>query len=80
MTATEASQSFAALLDAAEHGETILVTRGGRRIATIGPVSAGNGAEVIELLSSCLPDDHFAADVVAAREAVTTRGPAWRED
>lgn len=77
MTATEASRSFAALLDEAERGETIVVTRGGRRIATIGPATAGNGAEVRELLSAYPPDDDFAADVLAARDAVTAEGPAW---
>ncbi len=34
MTATEASRSFAALLDEAERGNTVVLTRGGRRIAT----------------------------------------------
>lgn len=44
MTASEASRSFSAVLDCAEHGETIVVTRGGRRIATIAPAPEANGA------------------------------------
>lgn len=80
VTATEASRSFAALLDEAEHGQTIVVTRGGRRIASIGPATASNGAEVVVLLASNLVDEDFAADVLAARDAVALEGPAWPAD
>ena len=77
MTATDASRSFAALLDEAERGHTVVITRGGKRIATIGPASAGNGAEVRAVLASIAVDDTFAADVRAARDAVALEGPAW---
>ncbi len=79
MTATEASRSFAALLDEVERGETVVVTRGGKRVASIGPTSVGNGAEVLELLAADVAAD-FAGDVDAARDAVTLAGPAWPED
>lgn len=77
MSATEASRSFASLLDEAERGGTIVVTRGGRRIATIGPATAGNGGAVAELLASADVDEDFAADVLAAREL---EAPAWPAD
>ena len=80
VTATEASRSFAALLDEAERGHTVVVTRGGRRIASIGPVASSNGAEVMALLASNAADDDFAADVLAARNAVALEGPAWPAD
>lgn len=80
MSATEASRSFASLLDEAERGGTIVVTRGGRRIATIGPATAGNGIAVAELLASAAIDEDFAADVLAAREAVVSEAPAWPAD
>lgn len=80
VTATEASRSFAALLDEAERGQTVIVTRGGRRIATIGPATASNGADVVALLAAKAVDDDFAADVFAARDAVALEGPAWPED
>lgn len=80
VTATEASRSFAAILDAAESGERIVVTRGDRRVAEIGPTSAGNGAEFAALLDIGPPDDDFAADVLAARTAATLEGPAWPDD
>ncbi len=80
MSATEASRSFAALLDDAQNGETIVLTRGGRRIAVIGPVSAGNGADVVGLLHAVLPDEDFVADVRAAHDAVTFSRPGWPAD
>lgn len=80
VTATEASRSFAAILDEAERGHHVVVTRGGRRIATIGPASAGNGAEVRALLAADPPDEDFAADVLAAREAAVLEGPVWPAD
>lgn len=80
VTATEASRSFAALLDEAERGQTVVITRGGQRIAAIGPASASNGTEVMALLESHPTDESFAADVLAARAAVTLEGPAWPVD
>ena len=80
VTATEASRSFAAILDEAERGHAVVVTRGCRRIATIGPASATNGAEVLALLNTELPDADFAADVRAARDAAVLEGPAWAAD
>lgn len=77
VTATEASRSFAALLDEVEAGETVVVTRGGRRIAAIGPATAGNGADFLGLLANAEPDGDFAADVAAARHVATLEGPAW---
>ncbi|MET8333010.1 type II toxin-antitoxin system Phd/YefM family antitoxin [Streptosporangium canum] len=72
MTATEASRSFATVLDEAERGETIMVTRGGKQIAMIGPAPAAPGRMVKAFLtrSAGTLDADFEADVVAAREAV----------
>ncbi len=80
VTATEASRSFAALLDEVERGQTIVVTRGGRRIAAVGPARAGNGADVVALLDADGPDAGFGDDVRVARDAVTLQGPAWPAD
>ncbi|GAA4204632.1 type II toxin-antitoxin system Phd/YefM family antitoxin [Microbispora amethystogenes] len=72
MTATEASRSFATVLDEAERGETIVVTRGGRQIAVIGPAPAAPGRMVKAFLarSAGSLDDDFETDVAAAREMV----------
>ena len=80
MTATEASRAFSALLDEAERGETIVVTRGGKRVAVIAPSPANNGSQVIELLASTKVDPGFDDDVRAARDAVTLDGPVWPAD
>ena len=80
MTATEASRSFASLLDEAERGETIIITRADRRIATVGPVDLSNGSDVVALLRYSPVDDDFAHDVAAAREAVELTEPAWPAD
>lgn len=80
MTATEASRSFASLLDEAERGETIVVTRGGRRIATIGPASTTNGAAVRTLLGENPVDDDFPADVAAVRTVATAGESPWPAD
>ncbi len=77
MTATEARRSFTALLDDAEQGDTVIVTRGGRRVASIGPTPAGNGEALLSFLNFANVDVDFAADVHAAREAVTAGIPAW---
>ncbi|WP_241255633.1 type II toxin-antitoxin system Phd/YefM family antitoxin [Candidatus Protofrankia californiensis] len=85
MTASEASRNFSALLDEAEHGETIVVTRSGRRIAVIMPAPHGNGEALREVLrrwgARAGVDDRFAADVVGAREAASAEWDTdpWRD-
>jgi len=68
VTATEASHSFAAPVDEVEQGQTVVITRAGRRIARISPASASNGAEVLALLGAHPVDQDFAAEVRAARD------------
>lgn len=79
VTATEASRSFAALLDSVEAGETVVITRGGQRIVTMTPASAANGQNLLDLLGQPTDDD-FAADVTAVRDAAEDRGSAWPGD
>jgi prevent-host-death family protein len=43
MTAAEAARNFSALLSAAEGGETIVVTRSGKRAALITPAPRSSG-------------------------------------
>jgi prevent-host-death family protein len=73
MTASEASRNFSAVLDSVEHGETIVVTRAGRRIASISPASAATGAALNAVLANwrgtAALDDAFAESIAAARAA-----------
>lgn len=80
ITATEASRSFAALLDDAEKGETTIVTRAGRRIAVIGPAGTGNGSALAEFLGKVTPDATFADDIDAVRESARSGPVAWPAD
>lgn len=80
MTASEVSRNFASVLDRAEHGETIVVTRGGKRLATIAPAPAANGKDLADFLAahSGTLDDDFGDDIVATRELLTLDDP-WNE-
>ncbi|TWP37625.1 type II toxin-antitoxin system Phd/YefM family antitoxin [Leekyejoonella antrihumi] len=75
MTASEASRSFSAVLDSAERGETIVVTRAGRRVATIAPAPRANGAALRAVFerwhSNPALDDTLAVRVAAAPEAAS---------
>lgn len=75
MTASEASRSFSSVLDSAEHGETIVVTRAGRRVAAITPAPRANGAALRAVFErwhgNHALDDTLASRVHAAREAAS---------
>ncbi|HEY3263504.1 MAG TPA: type II toxin-antitoxin system prevent-host-death family antitoxin [Pseudonocardiaceae bacterium] len=84
MTASEASRNFSAVLDQAEHGETIVVTRGGRRVAMIVPAPGASGKALREIVDrwrgNAAFDQTFADNIAAAREAASAdqdRDP-WR--
>lgn len=85
VSATEASRAFSALLDDIEHGETIVVTRGGRRIAQVTPAPLANGAALREVFArwqgADALDERFAAHMAEAREAASVEEDAdpWRD-
>lgn len=80
MTATEASRAFKRVLDGAERGETVVVTRGGKRIATIGPAPRGNGDAVNALLAKGPPDPDWASDITSVRSMLTDDFTTWPDD
>ena len=78
VTATEAARRFSEVLDAVEHrGETFLVTRGGRQVARLVPVTAANGRAVKDLLRKHRPDGAWSDELRALRELLTVREPTW---
>jgi prevent-host-death family protein len=85
MTASAASRNFSSVLDSAEHGETIVVTRSGRRVALITPASRANGAALRDVFrrwqDNPALDDDFAERVAAARTAASVEldTDPWRD-
>jgi antitoxin (DNA-binding transcriptional repressor) of toxin-antitoxin stability system len=81
MTASEASRSFSAVLDDAEHGETIVITRGKRRVAQIVPTNSGTVGALREALRDWTPvdDDTLGDDVAAALEGLGPDRDPWND-
>ena len=85
MTASEASRNFSAVLDEAEHGETIVVTRNGHRVALIVPAPRANGGALREVFrrwnGNPTLDDTFAENVASVRETASADldGDPWHE-
>lgn len=85
MTASEVSRNFSAVLSAAEHGETVVITRAGNRVATISPAPRANGAALRAVFerwhSHRALDDAFGDHVVAARDATSAEldTDPWRD-
>jgi antitoxin (DNA-binding transcriptional repressor) of toxin-antitoxin stability system len=79
------SRNFSALLDCAEHGETIVLTRSGRRVALIAPAPHTNGGALRDVLkrwhNADALDEQFATHVASAREASSSEldSDAWRD-
>jgi prevent-host-death family protein len=76
VTASEASRNFSAVLDSVERGEVIVVTRAGRRVASIAPTPAATGAALNAVLTrwrgAGALDDDFAESIDTARAAAST--------
>ena len=69
ITATDAARKFADLLDAVEHdGQRYTITRRGKAIAHIEPVSRNRGADAKELLRRHRPDADWSSDLNDVRE------------
>lgn len=69
VTATEAARKFADLLDSVEHaGERYTITRRGRAIAHIEPVSRGRGTDAKALLRRHRLDNGWAAEFHEVRD------------
>lgn len=68
VTATEAARRFADLLDAVEYrGERYTITRRGKVVACIEPVTRGRGTDAKALLRRHRPDARWADDLDEVR-------------
>ncbi|MGH2858096.1 MAG: type II toxin-antitoxin system Phd/YefM family antitoxin [Solirubrobacteraceae bacterium] len=83
MSASEASRAFSALLDIAEHGETVVITRSGRRVAQVSPALQANGGAFKRVVARWAGpvDERLEANIEAAREAASGALDAdpWRD-
>jgi prevent-host-death family protein len=66
VTATQAARNFASLLDAVEHGETVVVTRDGVPIGRLAPERRTSADRLKAALREHPADAGFADDVAAA--------------
>jgi antitoxin (DNA-binding transcriptional repressor) of toxin-antitoxin stability system len=67
VSANDAARRFATLLDQVEGGETIVVVRGGRRIATIRPLTTAAGRALKDLLRRHPPDPTWGEELQELR-------------
>lgn len=66
VTATQAARSFAAILDAVEHGETIVITRDGIPVGRLSPERRTSAERLKAALRDNPADAEFADDLEAA--------------
>jgi prevent-host-death family protein len=80
LSATEAARRFSDVLDSVEsEGESFVVVRHGRVVATIAPALAGTGRALKEVLRKHPPDPEWAAELRELREAVGPGTDPWRD-
>jgi antitoxin (DNA-binding transcriptional repressor) of toxin-antitoxin stability system len=78
LTATEAARSFSNLLDKVEHdGETFLVERHGRVIASVSPAAAATGRVVKQALLARPVDDAWSDDLAQVRAGLAPEERSW---
>jgi len=71
LTATDASRRFSKVLDDVERrGESYLVVRHGRAVATIGPASGGTGKALKQALRMNRLDGAWAGELRELREGL----------
>lgn len=80
VSATEAARRFSDLLDQVERdGETFVVERRGRAVASIAPAAAVSGRTVKELLRSQTPDPTWAGELAELRASLAPQERRWND-
>lgn len=78
LSATDAARRFSDVLDSVESsGESFVVVRHGRAVATIGPATAGTGRALKSALRNNKPDSDWAVEIQELREAVGPPSDPW---
>lgn len=80
LSATDAARRFSEVLDQVERsGESYVVVRHDRVVATIGPASGGIGKALKEALRANRPDSDWAAELRDLRGRVGPGTDPWRD-
>ncbi len=80
LSATEAARRFSDVLDSVEgEGESFVVVRHGRAVATIGPANGGTGRALKAALRAHRPDGRWAGELRELREAVGPGTDPWHD-
>ena len=80
VSATEAARKFSDLLDQVEReGETFVIERRGRAVASIAPAAAVSGRTVKKLLRSQAPDPSWAAELAELRGMLEPKERRWND-
>jgi prevent-host-death family protein len=71
LSATDAARRFSEVLDRVEqNGESVVIVRHGRPVATIGPATAGTGKALKEVLRNHKPDPDLVDELRELREFI----------
>lgn len=80
VSATDASRRFSEVLDDVEDsGESYVVVRHGRAVATIGPANGGTGKALKKVLRANEPDASWADEVRELREEMGPVTDPWHD-
>ena len=80
LSATDASRRFSEVLDEVDNnGESYIVVRHGRAVATINPAGGGTGKALKEALLANRPDDAWAGELQELREGMEPVTDPWRD-
>jgi prevent-host-death family protein len=78
LSATDASRRFSEVLDEVERGgESFVVVRHGRAVATISPASGGTGKALKEVVRAHRPDGAWADELRELREGIDPPTDRW---
>jgi prevent-host-death family protein len=78
LSATEAARRFSEVLDRVEqNGESVIIVRHGRAVATIGPAGVGTGKALKEALRANPPDPDWADEVRELRDFIGPAQDRW---
>lgn len=79
LSATDASRRFSEVLDEVERGgESYVIVRHGRAVATIGPAGGGTGKALKEAFDANRPDGAWTDELRELRESTDSVTDPWR--